>query len=366
MLASLDGRIGEVLVRDMFHNFHAPELFDIFTMDFTGCRPVKLEDTYDWTSLDQDDPTYHYFFCTYDGHSDCTRTSRTPRGQSKNDTSFKIGLDSMDQKQAAKLQARKPCLRSRSNRADKAPAFESVGSNDANASDDSLERRLQKLPQEMFDGIKKTLLDVTLGPRQTCLETGKLYPNVLRAFNREFYYQTRKTWLSSKLWTMYSNHPLRDETGRLAPISIPRQLREEARQLSITFDWSGLCPGCIAWLDSHYFKHENYPVHWLPHENKDYPLQNMFDIAVAYLEDVNAANTEILEAWVQELSVIGQLSLDLLILDTRGAYNYSGEFIGLDVVKRVLSLYWHGVGMFVVKAPNKALEEEILETFQSS
>ena len=368
MLTSLDGRIGQVLVQDIFHHFHARELFDIFTMDFAGCRPVKLEDTYEWTSLgDRDIAVYFNFFCRHDGRSGCARTNPTYRGRSNSYTGFKMELESMEQRKTAKLQDRKPRAQSQPKQADKKFASQSVSSHDAKASDGGLDRRTQRLPQELHDKIKETLFDVTIGPRQTSLETGKLYPNVLRAFNRKFYHQRKGTWLSSKLWTTFPHYPMRnprDDCGRLTPISILSQLRTQVKQLSVTFDWSGLCQGCLAWLDDHYFKPESYPKHWLPHENKDGPFKNMFDIALDYLEDVKAANAEILEAWVHELSVIHDLALEDLVLDTRSAYNYSGEFIGLDVVKEVFNIYSHDIKTVVVKAPNNDLKEEILEIFE--
>ena len=370
MLKTLDGRIGQVLVQDMYHPFHARELFELFTMDFAGCRPTKLEDTYDWTSLgDRDIAVYYNFFCRHDGRSGCTRTSPTCRGRSNSHTGSKIDLESKKQRQAAKLQGRKPRSNSQPKQADKRSPFQSGDFHKTEPSDDSLERRLQRLPQELYDEIKETLLNVTLRPRQTSLETGKLYPNVLRAFNREFYHQMRRTWLSSKWWTTFPHFPMRDprdDCGRLIPISIPSQLRSQVKQLSVTFDWSGLCQGCLAWLDSHYFEHESYPKHWLPHENRDHPFKNMFEVAIEYLEDVKAANGEILEAWVHELSVIHDLAVDLLILDTRSAYNYSGEFIGLDVVKEVFNIYSHDIKTVVVKAPNNDLKEEILEIFKDN
>ena len=367
MLTSLDGRIGQVLVQDMFHPFHGRDLFEIFTMDFAGCRPLKLEDTYDWTSLgDRDIAVYYNFFCRHDGRSGCARASPTYRGRSHSHTGSRIELESRKQKQAAKLQDQKPRSKSQPKHAAKKISSQSVCSHDVKASDESLERRIQRLPQELHDEIKGTLFNVTLGPRRTSLETGKLYPNVLRAFNREFYLQREETWLSSKSWTTFPHYPMRDprdDFGRLIPISIPSALGSQVKQLSVTFDWSGLCQGCLAWLESHYFKHESYPKHWLPHENRDRPFKNMFDIAIEYLEDVKAANQEILEAWVHELSVIHDFALDLLILDTRSAYNYSGEFIGVDVVKEVFNVYTHDIKTVVVEAPNDDLKEEVLETF---
>lgn len=369
MLKSLDGRIGQVLLQDIYHHSHARELFDMFTMDFAGCRPLKPEDTYDWTSLgDRDISVYHNFFCSHDGHAGCARASPTHRDRSNSHTASKIDLESREQRQAAKVQDRKPRSKSPPKKTDKKPAFRVGDSHNTQASDDSLGRRIQRLPQELHDEIKGTLFDVTLGPRQTSLETGKLYLNVLRAFNREFYHQRRVTWLSSKWWTTFPHYPMRDprdDIGRLIPISLPSQLRTQVKHLSVTFDWSGLCQGCISWLDSHYLKHESYPKYWLPHENRDGPVKNMFDIAIEYLEDVKAANDEILEAWVHELSIIHDLGLEVLILDTRTAYNYSGDFMGLDVVKEAFRVRSHNIGTVVVKAPNNDIEE-ILEIFEDN
>ena len=363
MLTSLDGRIGQVLVQDIDHPTLARELFDIFTMDFAGCRPLKLEDTYDWSSLgDRDIAVYQSFFCQHDGHNDCARASPTYRNRSGNHTDFKIDWEEKEQRKATKMQDRKP-------RSDSWAESRSGHSHGTKASDDGLEGRLQKLPQELCDEIKETLFDVTLGPRRASLETDKLFPNVLRAFNREFYHQRRITWLSSKWWTTFPHYPMRDprdDWGRLIPISIPSQLRTQVKHLSVALDWSGLCQGCISWLDSHYYRHESYPKHWQPYESKDRPFKNMFDIAIEYLEDVKAANIEILDAWVHELSVIHDLALEVLILDTRSAYNYSGEFVGLDVVKEVFRIYSHNIKTVIVQAPDDDMKEEILEIFKNN
>lgn len=246
---------------------------------------------------------------------------------------------------------------------------------------DKFQERMLHIPEEICQLIMDMLFEDAFGPRRVHPHKDPSIMNIFLALGKRLYrrfheqYWSKNTWVVSKgplnkTMRFMTEKPYNESTTEFS-LQIPNKAALRIRFAEFSFS-NADTPNLSEWqqLTSQIAAPQTAPIQISPfsaqppREAQSLQAAAQRDVAsLGRLQRCDEIKRQLIHTWQDKFDRIAMLNLRHLTLDFTDAYDPSGSYLGVYIVRRLIP-FAHGMpGEFKIVAPNSWLERQTREAF---